>query len=110
MRPATVEEVRPIQMEGKRTATSSAAGSATREAVRESFSIGGFRLPFGSQAASVGSAAVEETVSRQKGIEIMLKLDSGDHLVIAQADKGENFQPGERVKIVGDDKNARVMR
>jgi outer membrane lipoprotein SlyB len=50
-------------------------------------------------AGGVAGAAIEEGVTRQKGLEITVKLDNGRMIAITQA-ADEQFRPGERVRVL----------
>jgi outer membrane lipoprotein SlyB len=114
---AVIDSVRPVVLEGRKTPAANAAGSVTSNLGRAV--LRGLRAPFGgpsasevvgSGAASAGGAAAEEAMSRQKGVEITVKLDNGEYLAVVQADEGENFQAGERVRLLGDGRQTRVAR
>jgi outer membrane lipoprotein SlyB len=49
-------------------------------------------------------------MTRKQGIEVTLKMDNGELLAIVQEDGGENFVPGERVRLLQDGRNTRVTR
>jgi outer membrane lipoprotein SlyB len=53
----------------------------------------------GAVLGGLGGAATEEAVTRQKGIEITVKLDSGRMLAITQA-ADEAFRVGDRVRVL----------
>ena len=74
-----------------------------------------FNLTSGTFALNAGGyvldgAAAEEAVTRQDGVEITVKLENGEYLAIVQADDGENFQRGERVRLVDGGQATRVTR
>ena len=55
----------------------------------------------GAVAGGVAGGAVEEGTTRQKGVEITVKLDGGRMIAVTQAaDPNENFQVGDRVRIL----------
>jgi outer membrane lipoprotein SlyB len=57
----------------------------------------------------VGSA-IEENATRQPGLEITVRLDSGRMIAVTQA-ADEPFYPGDRVRLLtGYDGTARVAR
>ena len=58
----------------------------------------------------LAGAAAEESMTRKQGIEVTLKMDNGELLAIVQEDGGENFAPGERVRLLQDGRNTRVTR
>ena len=53
----------------------------------------------GAVVGAVAGAAIEEGMTWQKGLEIMVKLDSGRLLAITQS-TDENFRPGERIRAL----------
>lgn len=57
----------------------------------------------------VGGAAAEEAVTRQDGVEITVKLDSGRVLAITQA-ADEEFRVGDRVRVLTGGGVTRVTR
>ncbi|MDR2015654.1 MAG: hypothetical protein LBP99_08600 [Azoarcus sp.] len=112
---ATVESVRPVALEGTKSPVGATAGAVAGGVIGNS--LGG-RGPatsvvgtvLGAVAGGIGGAALEEGITRQTGVEITIQLDKGGYLAIVQADKGENFQPGERVRLVGSGQEVRVTR
>lgn len=61
-------------------------------------------------AGGLAGAAAEEGVTRKQGVEVTLKMDNGELLAVTQEDGGENFQPGERVRLLQDGGTTRVTR
>jgi outer membrane lipoprotein SlyB len=55
----------------------------------------------------LGGAAAEEGITRQKGVEITVKLDSGRMLAITQA-ADEEFRVGDRVRVLSGSGATRV--
>ena len=52
-------------------------------------------------AGGVAGSAVEEGTTRQKGVEITVKLDGGRMIAVTQAaDDKEMFKAGDRVRIL----------
>ncbi|MDR2452013.1 MAG: hypothetical protein LBE85_09685 [Candidatus Accumulibacter sp.] len=117
---AVVESVRPVRLEGTKSKVGVTAGAVTGGVLgravgrdlgsRHRGMSGSIGATVGAVAGGVGGAAVEEAVTRQDGVEITVKLENGEYLAIVQADEGENFQPGERVRLVGGGKATRVAR
>jgi outer membrane lipoprotein SlyB len=112
---ATVESVRPVRLEGTRTPVGSMAGAVVGGVIGHSLGgrgsvVSAVGTVAGAVAGGVGGAAVEEAVTRKQGVEITLQLDNGEFLAVVQADGGEDFQPGERVRLVGDGYTERVTR
>jgi outer membrane lipoprotein SlyB len=111
---ATVDSVRPVKLEGTKTPIGATAGAVTGGVVGHSLGHRGISSTIGAAlgaiAGGVGGAAVEEAVTRQEGVEITVQLENGEYLAIVQADEGENFQRGERVRLVGSGRATRVAR
>ena len=108
-----VENVRPIQLQGPNSGFGAVSG-ATLGGVAGSAVGGGT----GQVAAVVGGAilggiignAVENDAARANGVELTVRLDSGRMIAVAQADSGEAFRPGDRVRILSDGYTTRVAR
>ncbi|MEZ5590347.1 MAG: hypothetical protein R3F53_06415 [Gammaproteobacteria bacterium] len=106
----TVESVRQVFIEGTKTGLGGASGAALGGLAASN--IGGGR---GQVAATIGGAliggvagaAAEEAMTRQPGLEIIVRLDSGRTVAVTQA-ADEPFRPGERVRILYDYDTARV--
>jgi outer membrane lipoprotein SlyB len=100
-----VEHVREVQIEGTKSGVGSSAGSviggvAGGNAAGGRGSVG--RVVGGVAGAVVGGvagAAAEEGITRQKGLEITVKLDGGRMLAVVQA-ADEDFKVGDRVRIL----------
>ncbi|ALG66748.1 glycine zipper 2TM domain-containing protein [Beggiatoa leptomitoformis] len=107
----TVAAVRSVLIEGTKTPIGSIGGAAVGAIAGSA--VGGGR---GSDIAAVvggiggwllGSAA-EEGVTRQDGLEITVRLDSGRTIAVVQA-ADEVFKTGERVRLVSGDEESRVV-
>jgi outer membrane lipoprotein SlyB len=68
-------------------------------------------------AGAVGGAAVGGAAgsaiqgsSRTRGVEITIDLDSGETVAVVQAGDPRDFRVGDRVRLTGNDENARVTR
>ncbi|HXZ97002.1 MAG TPA: glycine zipper 2TM domain-containing protein [Burkholderiales bacterium] len=106
----TVESVRPVTIEGTKTPIGALAGAGVGGILGSTVGhntgsaiaaiIGGVAGGF------VGSAG-EEAITRQQGLEIIVKLDSGTTVAVTQkADK--EFKPGERVHVISGGGASRV--
>jgi outer membrane lipoprotein SlyB len=112
---ATVESVRSVSLEGTKSLVGMTAGAVAGGAIGRSIAGRGSTAGIvgtvaGAVAGSVGGAALEEAATRKRGVEITIQLDSGGYLAVVQADGGEDFQPGEWVRLVGSGESARVTR
>jgi outer membrane lipoprotein SlyB len=95
-----VEEVREVQIEGTKSGVGPMAGAAVGGIAAGSEGKGGaIAGVLGAVAGGIAGAAIEEGATRQKGLEITVKLDSGRFLAITQA-ADEEFKKGERVRVL----------
>ena len=61
----------------------------------------------GAVVGGIAGSAAEEGITRKDGIEITVKLDSGSLVAIVQ-EADEQFQPGERVRLLESGGTTRV--
>ena len=109
----TIESVRGVQLEGTKTPIGSVAGAAVGGITGST--IGGGRgqavaTVISAVAGGLAGSAVEEGATRTPGVEVTVRLDNGQFLAVVQADEGEGFRPGERVRILRDGGTTRVTR
>jgi outer membrane lipoprotein SlyB len=97
-----VESVREVTIEGTKTPIGARAGAGVGGVAGRT--VGGGRgsvigATVGAVLGGVGGAAAEEAVTRQKGLEITVKLDSGRMIAITQA-ADQAFRVGDRVRVL----------
>lgn len=97
-----VESVREVRIEGTKTPIGAGAGAVVGGVAGST--VGGGRgsvvgTAIGAVLGGVGGAAAEEAVTRQKGLEITVKLDSGRMIAITQA-ADQEFRVGDRVRVL----------
>ncbi|MEO1766912.1 glycine zipper 2TM domain-containing protein [Thiobacter aerophilum] len=97
-----VESVREVMIEGTKSVVGPAAGAAVGGIAGSN--IGGGKgstvgAIVGAVAGGVAGAAIEEGVTRTKGLEITVKLDNGRMIAVTQA-ADEEFRPGDRVRVL----------
>lgn len=111
VRMATVESVREITIDKGASGIGKASGAALG-ALATGSNIG--QGNGAAAAAVVGAIAggiigdnVEAGLTNKKGFEITVKLDNGELRSIVQ-DADETFKPGERVRLLSNNKRTRV--
>ena len=109
---ATVESVRPTAISGRASGVGSVAGGviggiAGSEVGHGKGSAVGAVL--GGVGGLVAGEALEESATRRDGVEITVRLDSGELRAIVQ-EAGETFNPGERVRLLSSGGTTRVTR
>lgn len=105
-----VESVRAVNIEGTKTPVGAGAGAVVGGVAGST--VGGGRgsivgATVGAVLGGLGGAAAEEAVTRQSGVEITVKLDSGQLLAITQA-ADEEFRIGDRVRVLSGGGTTRV--
>jgi len=105
-----VEYIREVLLEGTKSGIGAVAGGAVGgiaggELGRGRGSAVGSIL--GAVAGGVAGAAIEEGATRQKGLEITVRLESGRLIAVTQA-ADEEFKVGERVRILSGQGVTRV--
>ncbi len=99
-----VESVREVKLEGTKSGVGTLAGSVVGGVAGSGIGQGKGAIVgsvLGAVAGGVAGSAVEEGTTRQKGVEITLKLDGGRMIAVTQAaDDKETFKVGERVRIL----------
>jgi outer membrane lipoprotein SlyB len=102
VRLATVESVRPVKIEGTRSGIGAAAGGVAGgvagSAVGEgkSSTIAGV---LGAVGGGIAGQAIEEGTTRRNGVEITVRLQSGELRAIVQ-EETDKFVTGQKVRLV----------
>lgn len=110
VRMATVDSVRKIEIEGSRSGVGAAAGGITGGVAGSGVGHGkgsAVATVLGGVGGGVAGNAIEEKVTRKEGLEITVKLDSGELRAIVQ-EADEVFKPGERVRLLNSGGVTRV--
>lgn len=97
-----VESVREVQIEGTKTPIGAGAGAVVGGVAGSTMGRGkgsAIGAVVGAVAGGLAGSAIEEGVTRNKGLEITVKLDNGRLLAITQ-DADEVFRPGERIRVL----------
>jgi len=105
-----VESVREVNIEGTKTPIGAGAGAVVGGVAGSTVGSGKGSVvgaALGAVLGGLGGAAVEEGTTRQKGVEITVRLDSGRMLAITQA-ADEVFQVGDRVRVLSGGGATRV--
>ncbi len=108
-----VIDVREVLIEGTKSGIGTAAGGALGYVLGRSVGSGSGKdvaTAAGAIGGAAAGAAAEEGITRHKGLEITVNLDTGQTVAVVQA-ADEMFSAGDRVRIVrGEDGTTRVVR
>jgi outer membrane lipoprotein SlyB len=109
---ATVESVRSVTIEGSRSGAGAVTGGAIGGIAGSEVGHGkgsAIASVLGAVAGGVAGQAIEERATRKEGLEITVRLDSGELRAIVQ-EAEEAFRPGERVRLLTSGGTTRVSR
>lgn len=107
-----VEAVRVVAIEGTKSNIGTGAGAIAGGVAGSGISSGTTTRTVGALAGAIiggmAGAAAEEGITRQDGLEITVRLDSGRTIAVVQA-ADVVFRPGDRVRVLyGHDGTTRV--
>lgn len=97
-----VESVRLVKLEGTKTPIGTGAGAVVGGVAGST--LGGGRgqvitTVLGALAGGLAGSAAEEGLTRKDGVEITVKLDSGNMIAVVQ-EADEEFNPGDRIRVL----------
>jgi outer membrane lipoprotein SlyB len=117
MRPQTVEMgvvegVRYVQLAAPNTGVGTVGGAALGGIAGSTVGGSGAANAAGAVAGAIIGGlignAVENNANQRNGIEVTVRLDSGRTIAVPQENSGENFRPGDRVRVLSDGYTTRV--
>jgi outer membrane lipoprotein SlyB len=110
VRTGIVESVRDVTIENDRTGVGAIGGAVVGGVAGSNIGKGKgatVGTVLGAVAGGIAGQAIEKGVGTKKGLEITVRLDSGElRAYVQEAD--ELFRPGERVRIVSSSGTTRV--
>ena len=112
VRMGIVESVREVAMEGTKTGTGSFAGAAIGGIAGSTAGGGKGHIVgaiVGAVIGGIAGSAIEEQATKKNALEITIKVDGGQLIAVVQ-EMGENFYPGDRVRILSGSGSTRVTR
>jgi outer membrane lipoprotein SlyB len=107
---ATVESVRQVKIAGSQSQVGTIAGGAVGGIAGSTVGHGkgsAVGAVLGAVGGGVAGSAIEQGATQKNGLEITVKLDSGDMRAIVQ-EADEAFKPGERVRLLNSGGVTRV--
>jgi outer membrane lipoprotein SlyB len=110
VRMGVVESVRTVTIEGTQSGVGTVAGGVVGGVAGSNVGSGKgstVGAVLGAVLGGLAGQAIEEQSSKKAGLEITIKLDSGQIIAVTQ-EADEAFLPGERVRILSGDGVTRV--
>lgn len=106
-----ITRIRPVEIDGHRGIGVGSVGGAVLGGIAGSTVGGGTGRYLGAAAGALGGGvlgnAIENRATRQKGIEIDVRLERGQTISVVQS-ADEAFSVGQRVRVIGSGSSARV--
>jgi outer membrane lipoprotein SlyB len=112
VRMGVIESVREVKLEGTRSGIGAGAGAVTGGLAGSNIGHGtgsAIAAVAGALVGGVAGQAAEQGLTARRGVEVTVKLDTGQMLAIVQ-EADETFRPGDRVRILSDGATSRVTR
>lgn len=113
VRMATVEAVREVTIDRGQTGVGTGAGAVIGGVTGSGVGHGRGSVVGAVAGAVVGGVAgqaIENSTSRVPGLEITVRLDSGELRAIVQEADGQQFRAGDRVRLLSQGGTTRVSR
>lgn len=111
---ATVQQVRLVKIEGTKTPIGTGAGAVVGGVAGSTIGHGRGSVvgaAVGAVAGGLLGSAAEEGLTREQGVEVTVRYDSGQSVAIVQAvSPGEEFRVGDRVRVLSLNGNTRISR
>jgi len=99
-----VEQVRPVRLEGTKSGVGVVGGGVAGGVLGSTIGSGRgstIAAVIGGLAGAAAGAAAEEQITEADGLEIIVRLDSGELVAVVQEDD-VMFSPGDRVQLLTD--------
>jgi outer membrane lipoprotein SlyB len=114
VRMGTIEATREVRIEGTKSGIGAVAGGVTGGIAASTIGHGtgsAVAAAVGAIAGSLAGAAAEEGLTKSNGVEITVRLDSGQTIAVVQGvDAETTFQAGDRVRVLSGQGITRVSR
>lgn len=113
VRLGTVESVREVTIDRGKTGVGTGAGAIVGGIAGSTVGQGrgsAVGAVIGAVAGGIAGQAIEERSSRVPALEITVKLDNGEMRAIVQEVDGQQFKPGDRVRLLSQAGTTRVTR
>jgi outer membrane lipoprotein SlyB len=110
---ATVESLREVTIDRGQTGVGTGAGAVVGGIAGSSVGQGkgsAIGAVAGVVAGGILGQAIENQSSKVPGVEITVKLDNGELRAIVQEVDGQQFRPGDRVRLLSEGGVTRVTR
>ena len=108
----TIEQLRPVRIEGTKTPIGAGAGAAVGGIAGSSIrggKTGQVMAVIGAVAGGLAGAAIEEGATRTTGVEITLQMDDGRTIAVVQRlSPNERYGVGDRVRVISSGQATRV--
>ncbi|MCU7837660.1 MAG: glycine zipper 2TM domain-containing protein [gamma proteobacterium symbiont of Taylorina sp.] len=109
-----IESIRIVQIEGTKTPIGTGTGAIIGGVIGNSIGGGSGKIiatVVGAVAGGIAGSAIEESVTKTQGVEITIRKDNGQIISIVQeTSPNMSFSLGDRVRIISNNNDTRVVR
>ncbi|MFA9439833.1 glycine zipper 2TM domain-containing protein [Uliginosibacterium sp. sgz301328] len=112
-REGVVSDVRQVKLEGTKTAIGTGAGAVVGGVAGSTIGQGKGQIVgavLGAVAGGLAGAAAEEGLTRENALQITVKLNNGENIIVVQEMGQDTFVAGDRVRVVQSGGKTRVTR
>ncbi|HSD39920.1 MAG TPA: glycine zipper 2TM domain-containing protein [Rhodocyclaceae bacterium] len=110
-REGVLVSIKEVKLEGTKSAVGAGAGAVIGGVAGSAVGQGKGSVVaavLGAVAGGVTGAAAEEGLTREKALELTVRLDNGENLIIVQGIGDDKFKEGERVRVSNSSGTMRV--
>jgi outer membrane lipoprotein SlyB len=103
--------IKEVKLEGTKTPIGAGAGVVVGGVAGSTIGEGKGAVVgavLGAVVGGLAGAATEEGLTREKALELTVKLDNGESMIIVQGMGDDKFKEGERVRVVNSNGTMRV--
>ena len=113
VRMAVIESVREVTIDRGQTGVGTGAGAVVGGIAGSTVGQGrgsAVGAVLGAVVGGIAGQAIENNSSKVPGVELTVRLDNGELRAIVQETDGQQFRPGDRVRLLSQDGVTRVSR
>ncbi|MFT4171264.1 MAG: glycine zipper 2TM domain-containing protein [Rhodocyclaceae bacterium] len=110
-RDGVITGVRQVQLEGTKTPIGTGAGAVVGGVAGSTVGQGKGQIVgavLGAVVGGLAGAAAEEGLTRENALQLTVKLDNGENLIVVQEMGKDTFATGDRVRVVQSGGKTRV--
>lgn len=109
-----VTATRPVAIQANSTVVGTTTGAVVGGAVGSNLGSGSFANTAGAVGGAVAGGmagnAIQGNAGARQGVEVTVRLDNGQNVVVVQEGSPDAFRPGDRVRVTSNGQTTTVSR